>query len=137
MLFLIGTFGLNFPIFNSTMAIDVFHADVRGYGLLSSIMAIGTVAARLASYISPGRVRLTFMLGILFGVNQRGHRRMPPVSAATRSSVAMICVPAFTVPRRLPATFESPAMRRRYGSGTSRTRRPARAARICISRFHP
>jgi MFS family permease len=48
MLFLIGTFGLNFPIFISTMAVNVFHADARGYGLLSSIMAIGTVAGALS-----------------------------------------------------------------------------------------
>ncbi|MBV8566159.1 MAG: MFS transporter [Methylobacteriaceae bacterium] len=47
MLFLIGTFGLNFPIFISTMAVGVFQADARGYGLLSSIMAIGTVAGAL------------------------------------------------------------------------------------------
>ena len=47
MLFLIGTFGLNFPIFISTMAIKVFHADARGYGLLTSIMAIGTMAGAL------------------------------------------------------------------------------------------
>lgn len=47
MLFLIGTFGLNFPIFISTMAVGVFHADARGFGLLSSIMAIGTVAGAL------------------------------------------------------------------------------------------
>ena len=46
-LFLIGTFGLNFPIFISTMAVGVFHADARGYGLLSSIMAIGTMAGAL------------------------------------------------------------------------------------------
>jgi predicted MFS family arabinose efflux permease len=49
MLFLVGTFGLNFPIFISTMAVGVFHADARGYGLLSSIMAIGTVAGALSS----------------------------------------------------------------------------------------
>lgn len=47
MLFLIGTFGLNFPIFISTMAVGVFHTDARGYGLLSSILAIGTVAGAL------------------------------------------------------------------------------------------
>jgi MFS family permease len=47
MLFLIGTFGLNFPIFISTMAVSIFHADARSYGLLSSIMAIGTVAGAL------------------------------------------------------------------------------------------
>jgi MFS family permease len=47
MLFLIGTFGLNFPIFISTMAVSVFHTDARGYGVLSSIMAVGTVAGAL------------------------------------------------------------------------------------------
>ncbi|WP_232823508.1 MFS transporter [Dyella sp. C9] len=47
MLFLIGTFGLNFPIFISTMAVSVFHTDARGYGLLSSIMAIGTIVGAL------------------------------------------------------------------------------------------
>jgi MFS family permease len=47
MLFLIGTFGLNFPIFISTMAVDVFHTDARGFGLLSSIMAIGTMSGAL------------------------------------------------------------------------------------------
>ena len=47
MLFLVGTFGLNFPIFISTMAVGVFHTDARGYGLLSSIMAIGTMAGAL------------------------------------------------------------------------------------------
>ena len=49
MLFLIGTFGLNFPIFISTMAVGVFHTDAQGYGLLSSSMAIGTVAGSLLS----------------------------------------------------------------------------------------
>ena len=47
MLFLIGTFGLNFPIFISTMAVTVFHSDARRYGLLTSIMAVGTVAGSL------------------------------------------------------------------------------------------
>ena len=47
MLFLIGTFGLNFPIFISTMTVRVLHADARGFGMLSSVMAIGTVAGAL------------------------------------------------------------------------------------------
>ncbi|MDR3446682.1 MFS transporter [Dyella sp.] len=58
MLFLIGTFGLNFPIFISTMAVSVFHTDARGYGLLSSIMAIGTVSGAL---LAAGRDRPSFM----------------------------------------------------------------------------
>lgn len=47
MLFPIGTFGLNFPIFISTMAVNVFHSDARGFGLLSSIMAVGTLSGAL------------------------------------------------------------------------------------------
>ena len=47
MLFLMGAFGLNFPIFISTMAVNVFHTDARGYGLLTSFMAVGTVSGAL------------------------------------------------------------------------------------------
>jgi MFS family permease len=47
MLFLIGTFSFNFPLLISTMAVSVFHADARGFGLLSSIMAIGTISGAL------------------------------------------------------------------------------------------
>jgi MFS family permease len=61
MLFLIGTFGLNFPIFTSTMAVNVFHTDARGFGLLSSIMAIGTISGAL---IAAGRDKPKF--GSLF-----------------------------------------------------------------------
>ena len=57
MLFLIGTFGLNFPIFISTMAVTVFHEDARGYGLLSSIMAIGTISGAL---LGAGRRKARF-----------------------------------------------------------------------------
>ena len=52
MLFLIGTFGWNFPIFISTMAVSVFHTDARGFGLLSSIMAVGTITGALLAGVS-------------------------------------------------------------------------------------
>ncbi len=57
MLFLIGTFGMNFPIFISTMAVRVFDTDARGYGQLSSTLAIGTIAGAL---IAAGRERPQF-----------------------------------------------------------------------------
>jgi MFS family permease len=47
MLFLIGTFALNFPIFISMMAVNVFHSDARAFGLLSSIMSVGTLSGAL------------------------------------------------------------------------------------------
>jgi MFS family permease len=69
MLFLIGTFGLNFPIFISTMAVNVFHTDARGFGLLSSIMAIGTMSGAL---LAAGRDKPKFgtlLLGsAVFGI---------------------------------------------------------------------
>jgi MFS family permease len=49
MLFLIGTFGINFPIFISTMAVGVFHTGASQFGLLTSMMAIGSVAGALLS----------------------------------------------------------------------------------------
>ena len=57
MLFLIGTFGLNFPIFISTMAVGVFHADAKSFGLLSSVMAVGTISGAL---LAAGRERPEF-----------------------------------------------------------------------------
>jgi len=47
MLFLVATFGLNFPIFIATMAVSVFHAGAHRYGLLTSLLAIGSVTGAL------------------------------------------------------------------------------------------
>jgi len=47
MIFLIGTFGVNFPIFISTMAVNVFHVGADRFGLLTSIMAGGSVVGAL------------------------------------------------------------------------------------------
>jgi MFS family permease len=67
MLFLIGTFGLNFPIFISTMAVRVFHADARGFGVLSSVIAVGTVIGALLSARSdkPTLTTLLWSAGLL------------------------------------------------------------------------
>ena len=47
MLFLIGTFGLNFAIFIATMAVTAFHAGAGHYGVLSSMLAVGSVIGAL------------------------------------------------------------------------------------------
>jgi MFS family permease len=69
MLFVVGTFGLNFPIFISTMAVGVFHADARGYGLLSSAMAVGTLSGALFN-ARRDKPQFTALLGAagLFGI---------------------------------------------------------------------
>ncbi len=69
MLFLIGTFGFNFPIFISTMAVNVFHSDARAFGLLSSIMAVGSLSGALfaAGRKKPGLASLSMGAGV-FGL---------------------------------------------------------------------
>ncbi len=47
MLFLVGTYGLNFPIFISTMSVTVFHGQAHLYGALTSTMAAGSVVGAL------------------------------------------------------------------------------------------
>ncbi|UAJ81365.1 MFS transporter [Leifsonia sp. ZF2019] len=68
MVFLIGTFGLNFPIFISTMSVTVFHQGAGEYGILSSVMAIGSVVgALLSARRERPRVALLFAGAALFG----------------------------------------------------------------------
>ncbi len=47
--FALGTFGLNFQIYNATMATEVFGKGVTEYGMLGTVMAIGTLAGALMS----------------------------------------------------------------------------------------
>jgi MFS family permease len=69
MLFLIGAFGLNFPIFISTMAVSVFHSDASAFGLLSSLTAVGALSGALfaASRKKPGLASLSIGAGV-FGL---------------------------------------------------------------------
>jgi MFS family permease len=69
MLFLIGTFGLNFSIFISTMAVRVFQVGAGQFGLLTSMMAAGSVMGAL---LAAGRTRpsvgLLAIAAAMFGV---------------------------------------------------------------------
>jgi MFS family permease len=49
MVFLVGTFGFNFSIFTATMASVEFGRGAGEFGLLSSILAVGSVAGALLS----------------------------------------------------------------------------------------
>ena len=59
MLFLVCIFGLNFPIFISTMCVTVFHGGASAYGLLTSVMAVGTLMGAL---LAAGRETPRFTL---------------------------------------------------------------------------
>ncbi len=69
MMFLIGTFGMNYPIFISTMSVKVFHAGANEYGVLSSTMAIGSViGALLAARRAEPHIKLLLGGAAVFGV---------------------------------------------------------------------
>ncbi|WP_243065037.1 MFS transporter [Humibacter sp. RRB41] len=69
MVFLIGTFGLNFPIFVASMASTVFHKGAGEYGILSSVMAVGSVVgALLAARREKPRGSLLAVAAVIFGI---------------------------------------------------------------------
>lgn len=69
MLFLIGTYGLNFPIFISTMSVTTFHGGPHLYGTLSSAMGVGSVAGGLfsAGNKTPN-MRILIFSSLAFGI---------------------------------------------------------------------
>jgi MFS family permease len=65
----VGSFGLNFQMTTALMARVEFHRGAESYGLLSSIMAIGSLAgALLAARRERPRLRLVVGAALAFGV---------------------------------------------------------------------
>ncbi len=64
--FMLGTFGMNFQITNALMATEVYGKGADAYGILGSIMAVGSLTAALMAARRP-RPRLSTMLGALMG----------------------------------------------------------------------
>jgi MFS family permease len=76
--FFVGTFGLNFQMTSALMATEVFHKDAGGYGILGSIMAIGSLSgALLAARRGRPRLRLVVMAAVAFGVVEIAAGLMP------------------------------------------------------------
>lgn len=61
MVFVIGAFSMNFPVISSTMAVE-FRRGAGDYGLLSSILAIGSLAGALLAARRPSaRMRVVIL----------------------------------------------------------------------------
>ncbi|ALE04524.1 MFS transporter (plasmid) [Arthrobacter sp. ERGS1:01] len=69
LVFMIGTFGMNFQITNALMATTIFHLGPGEYGLLGSVMAVGTLAAALLA-ARRKNMRMAYIVGgaLAFGV---------------------------------------------------------------------
>src|SRR5262249_13655930 len=78
MLFLIMTFGINFPVFVSAMAIKAFHAGASAFGLLNSMLAVGSVMGALsAAGREKPRAMLLLASAALFGFTLGAAALMP------------------------------------------------------------
>lgn len=75
--FLIGAFGMNFAIFASTMALE-FGLKADGYGALSSLLAIGSLAgALMAARRERARIRVVIYAAGGFGLASLVSSLMP------------------------------------------------------------
>lgn len=116
MLFLIGTFGLNFPIFISAMAVTVFHSGAHEFGLLTSLMAVGSVAGALSSARRERpRLGLLVLAAAVFGAGC-GLAGLMPGYWSFALTLVVIGVSAQTFTTSVNATVQlstEPAMRGR------------------------
>ena len=115
MVFIIGAFGMNFPIFASTMALE-FGQEADGYGLLSSILAIGSLAgALLAARRDRARIRVVIGGTLLFATAAAVSAFMPSywAYAATLMFTGFAVVTMLTTANGYVQTTTDPALRGR------------------------
>lgn len=115
MVFLVGAFGMNFPIFASTMAIE-FGEQADGYGLLSSILAIGSLAgALLAARRDRARIRVVIGGTLLFAAAAAVSAFMPTywTYAATLMFTGFAVVTMLATANGYVQTTTDPALRGR------------------------
>lgn len=76
--FFVGTFGMNFQMTSALMATEVFHKGAGEYGLLASIMAVGSVAgALLAARRTRPRLSFVVLAGAAFSIVEIASGLMP------------------------------------------------------------
>ena len=67
--FFAGTFGLNYQMTTALMATEIYHKGAGEYGLLGSILAIGSLSgALLSARRGAAHLRLIVLAGLAFGL---------------------------------------------------------------------
>ncbi|TRW43935.1 MFS transporter [Georgenia yuyongxinii] len=85
----VGAFGLNFQLTSAVMAREAFGKGAGEYGILGSILAIGSLTgALLAARRKHPRVRLVIGAALAFGVTMGVQAFMP-----TYELYALLCIP--------------------------------------------
>ncbi|QEO16130.1 MFS transporter [Agromyces intestinalis] len=113
--FLIGAFGMNFPIFSSTMAVE-FGRGAGEYGVLNSILAIGSLTgALLAARRDRARMRVVIVAAGFFGVSALLSAVMPTywTFAASTVLIGLGAVTLLTTANGYVQTTTEPMLRGR------------------------
>ena len=116
MVFLVGCFGFNFPIFISTMATIEFGKGAGEFGLLSSLMAVGAVAGSLiAARRERPRLRIVTLAALGFGLASLTAALMPSYwsFAASLVLVGLSSLTMMTSANAYVQTTTEPSMRGR------------------------
>ncbi|PID97286.1 MAG: MFS transporter [Actinomycetales bacterium] len=116
LVFVLGTFGMNFQITTALMATTVFGKGATEYGVLGSIMAVGSVSAALLA-ARRARPRLRVLFGALAGftVTSGVAATAPtyPVFAAALAGCGLTALTALTTANAVVQLSTEPSMRGR------------------------
>jgi len=114
--FIVGTFGLNFAIFTATMARVEFDHGAGEFGLLSSVLAIGSVTgALLSARREKPQMRVVFVSAAAFGVACAISAVMPTFTtfAISLVLVGLTSITFMTTANSMVQTTTEPVMRGR------------------------
>lgn len=116
MIGVIGTLGMNFAIFTSTMATIAFHRGAAEFGMLSSVMAIGSITGALFSARQERpRMRMLFASAALFGLASAVSAIMPTFEmfAISLTLIGFAALMFMTTANSMVQTTVKPSMRGR------------------------
>ncbi len=111
-----GTFGLNFPVLLPLFTTQVFHSGASAYGVISAIMAGGSLlGALLAARRGVARIRFVLVGGFLFGLGETAAAAMPDiVSYSALLALTGICgLTTATTANAIMQTTVAPELRGR------------------------
>jgi MFS family permease len=116
LVFVLGTFGMNFQMTTALMATAVFHKGAGAYGLLGSIMAVGSLSAALLSARRPNpRLRVLLVAFAAFSVASAGLALAPSYVwfAVLLIPVGLSALTVLTTANSMVQLSVDPAMRGR------------------------
>lgn len=117
--FFVGSFGMNFPVTSALMATEEFERGAGAYGLLGSLVAVGSLAgALLAARRASPRLRFIVGAALAFAAMQVLSAVMPTyvTYAAVLPLVGLSLLTAITTANALIQMATTPAMRGRVAS---------------------